>query len=461
MNRNQPSGVPIYIVILFLVCLTVLTGTGLADYHNLWVLKQGNDWMARSWNLKNELINLNLRIIELEDNLRAYFMSRNPAYLESWHALSDKMVSEFAILETLIQDNPTQINNLMQLRSLYDRKIKAFEDDIALFKNNELHEAAMIARLNESRQITERIHSLEFIMQDEESASLTQRRNHFLHKYKETMWIEIVINGMATLILVVFYQMVRSSFIKQSLVEDKLKAANDNLESTVQMRARQLSVLSHHLLKVSEEEKAKLARELHDELGSSLTAISMDISSVKEKLIKTDPALAHQLQRAKQTLVETINLKRRIMENLRPSMLDNLGLAASIQHHCEKLTWISGLKFQIDIEENLDDIGPDQAIALFRIMQEALNNAIKYSQATCVKITLKRQVAGLWLQILDNGIGISKEVFEKPKSYGLLGMRERALLLGGSFSVNQGRDGRGCAIEVHFPFPPLPTGSPH
>ncbi len=261
----------------------------------------------------------------------------------------------------------------------------------------------------------------------------------------------VILLVVCLVMLILFYRLIRLGFTKQRRVEAQLKLANDNLESMVQIRTRQLSVLSRHLLNVSEEEKAKLARELHDELGSSLTAIGMDISSVCDALSKTEPALAAQLRRAKQTLLETITLKRRIIENLRPSLLDNLGLAAAIRNKCEEIARLSGLQCEVDIAEEFDNIDPAQAIALFRITQESLNNTVKYANATHVKISLKRHATGLWLQVLDDGIGISSDALRKEKSHGLLGMRERALLLGGTFSAYTGKNQRGCVIEAFLP----------
>jgi len=261
----------------------------------------------------------------------------------------------------------------------------------------------------------------------------------------------VILFAVCLVTLILFYRLIRLGFTKQRRVEAQLKLANDNLESMVQIRTRQLSVLSRHLLNVSEEEKAKLARELHDELGSSLTAIGMDISSVCDALCKTEPALAAQLRRAKQTLLETITLKRRIIENLRPSLLDNLGLAAAIRNKCEEIARLSGLQCEVDIAEEFDNIDPAQAIALFRITQESLNNTVKYANATHVKISLKRHATGLWLQVLDDGIGISSDALRKEKSHGLLGMRERALLLGGTFSAYTGKNRRGCVIEAFLP----------
>ncbi|HTD02195.1 histidine kinase, partial [Undibacterium sp.] len=340
-----------------------------------------------------------------------------------------------------------------QLRLLFDRKMKKFDESTALFKDGGLAEVVTAIKLGEGRDIMDEIRLQNIIMEKEELELLTARRDRFYQEYNRALWIGNAINGIAILILILFYRLIRRSFSKQRAVENALKLANDNLETTVLARTEQLSVLSRHLLKVSEEEKAKLARELHDEMGASMTAISMDLSMVTEKLKKTEPALATQLLRAKQALLETVDLKRRIIENLRPSMLDNLGLTASIQNHCEETTRLAGLMYEVDISEDFDNIDPAWAIALFRITQESLNNVIKYAKASRVKITLKRQATGLWLQILDDGIGIPNDALKKPKSHGLLGMRERALLLGGSFTVKPGVANRGTAIEAFLPFP--------
>ncbi len=178
----------------------------------------------------------------------------------------------------------------------------------------------------------------------------------------------------------------------------------------------------------------------------------MDISIVTEKLKDKEPELAKQLQRTKLALLDTVDMKRRIVEDLRPSMLDNLGLSASIQHYYEEVTAMAGLSYVADIAEDFDTIDPAWSIALFRIAQESLNNVIKYAQATEVRISLRRTEQGLWLQILDNGIGIPTDAISKPKTHGILGMRERALLLGGSFSVKPGPDNRGTITETFIPF---------
>ncbi|MES2070533.1 MAG: CHASE3 domain-containing protein [Pseudomonadota bacterium] len=453
MKKNTSASIPIYVTALFIICLAILVGTAVSNYQNLQKLKQNNDWMEHSWSVKDHLKNINLLIMDAESSLRGYYMSEDPAYLGPWKTAKDKLSSEFIILNKLVQDNPAQVKNLTQLRLLFDRKMQKFEESSTLFKDGGLSEVVNAVKLGEGREIMDEIRLQDIIMEKEELELLTARRDRFYEEYNGALWVGNAINAVAILILILFYRLIRRSFSKQRSVEDALKLANDNLETTVLARTEQLSVLSRHLLNVSEEEKAKLARELHDEMGSSLTVISMDLSMVTEKLKKTDPAMANQLLRAKQALLDTVDLKRRIIEDLRPSMLDNLGLAASIQNHCEEITRIAGLEYEADITEDFDNIDPAWGIALFRITQESLNNVVKYAKASRVKVTLKRQPSGLWLQILDDGVGIPKDALKKPRSHGLLGMRERALLLGGSFTVKPGLANHGTAIEAFLPFP--------
>jgi len=219
----------------------------------------------------------------------------------------------------------------------------------------------------------------------------------------------------------------------------------------VALRTEQLSVLSRHLISVSETEKARLARELHDELGANLTAISIDLNSVTERLRATEPALAAMLERARGTLVDTLELKRRIIEDLRPSMLDNLGLASALHSYCADYGRVTGLACDVLIDGAVDEAGPMQAIAVFRIVQESLNNIAKYAQARQVIVQLVREGDLLTLDIIDDGIGIDRDAASKAKSHGLLGMRERALLLGGSLQVGRGINECGTCVAASIP----------
>jgi signal transduction histidine kinase len=294
------------------------------------------------------------------------------------------------------------------------------------------------------------------IMTREQNEALSTGSAAFYHEYQKAVLLGIGINALAILVLIMFYQLVRRSFQNRAAVEYALQNANDTLESTVSKRTEQLSVLSRHLISVNEVEKARLARELHDELGANLTSISMDLGAVTQQLAHTQPELAAQLRRAKATLLETVELKRRIVEDLRPSLLDNLGLCAAIESYCEDFARMSSVRCETDVAINIDNREATLTIALFRIVQESLTNILKYARAGMVSVTLKRNEHGLVLRVIDDGIGITEDALQKPMSHGLLGMRERALLLGGTLTVRQGPEGKGTCVEAVIPLPLTP-----
>ncbi|MGZ9713551.1 sensor histidine kinase [Glaciimonas sp. GNP009] len=454
VKKITSSSLPGYVLVLFVICLLMFTGIAITNYQNLQNLKQNNQQMERSWAVQDHLKNINLLILDAESSLRGYFISGDQGFLGPWELAKEKLDPEFSTLSVLINGNPIQQQYLARLRDLYNRKLKKFEEGAALFKAGGLTDVITIFRKGEGKQIMDQVRALDVVMEKDELELLTKRRNRFYLEFNRTLLIGAVINCLGLLILVIFYRMIQMNFSRQRIVENQLKLINENLEAIVFSRTEQLSKLSRHLLKVSEEEKAQLARELHDEMGSTLTVIGMTLSNVTSELEKTAPVIAKKLLRAKHALQETVSVKRRIIENLRPSMLDNLGLAASIESHCESITHMAGLSYETDISEEFENIDPDWAIALFRIVQESLNNVIKYANASHVKITLKRDQTGLWLQILDNGIGISEDALTKPKSHGLLGMRERILLLGGTFTIARRKNVQGTLIEAFIPSQP-------
>ncbi|MBV8665566.1 MAG: CHASE3 domain-containing protein [Burkholderiaceae bacterium] len=452
MKMHENASMPFYVTLLFSLCLAILGTTAISSYRNLERLKQNNSDMERSWLIEDHLKNINLLITDAEDGVLGYYISGDQAALNPLRNAQDDLSSEFASLERLLAGNSIQQAHLAQLHDLFNRRMEKLEEHTTRLRRGGLRDAVDIVKRREGAEIMDEVRLLEVTMEKDELESLAASRNRFYAEFDRSLLAGYLASGFAILILVTYYRLIRQHLEKRRVAEEVLKRTNENLETAVSLRTAKLSILTRHLLSLSEIEKAKLARELHDEMGANLTAICMDVSIVTEKLKKIDPLLAGQLGKTKQTLQETVDLKRRIIEDLRPSMLDTLGLAASIRTHCEKVVRVPGLEYEEDIEEAFDDIQPEWSIALFRIVQESLSNVIKYAKATRVRIALKREAKGLKLRILDNGVGIRPEDMEKAKSHGLLGMRERILLLGGKFSVGQGMEKRGTSIDVFLPY---------
>src|SRR5688572_4602742 len=221
---------------------------------------------------------------------------------------------------------------------------------------------------------------------------------------------------------------------KQRETEAKLAQLHARLDQTVEARTEELSGLSRHLLTAREEEKARIARELHDELGSSLTAVNMDLAWVRQRL--DDPVLATRLARAAEVLTSTVAMKRRIIHELRPSMLDNLGLSSAIESHAADFSDQIGVPIETEVPDELPRLKDGSSIALFRIFQEALTNASLHAKATQIKVSLRPEGERLVLEVVDDGVGVGVGVGTRARmgtrNHGILSMRERALHLGGT-----------------------------
>jgi signal transduction histidine kinase len=202
---------------------------------------------------------------------------------------------------------------------------------------------------------------------------------------------------------------------------------------------------------VSEEEKARIARELHDTFGSNLTAINMDLNWIQRRTPEDARELRERLQRVLQMLAETVELKHAVIEGLRPSHLDNLGLAFAMKSHCREFSRRTGLPCEVEVEEDFDEIDPGWSIAFYRIVQETLTNITKHAHANKVRVSLHREPRGLRLRIVDDGVGLAEGATGKPKSHGIVGMRERMRQLGGTFTIAPGPGGKGTLVEAFIP----------
>jgi PAS domain S-box-containing protein len=210
-----------------------------------------------------------------------------------------------------------------------------------------------------------------------------------------------------------------------------------------------LRALAARVQDAREEERKRVAREIHDELGQALTSIKIDLSS----LIHEFPPEPQQLKRIESisTIVDqTIKSVRRISTELRPGILDDLGLIAAVEWAAEEFEARTATKCRLDLPQNDAAIDPDRATAVFRILQETLTNVARHANATCVDVRLLKELSGVILEVRDNGKGATEEQLAAAESLGIRGMRERALLLGGELLI-QGVPGQGTSIRVSIP----------
>ena len=212
----------------------------------------------------------------------------------------------------------------------------------------------------------------------------------------------------------------------------------------------ELRSLSRHLQSVREEEKARIAREVHDELGSTLTALRMDLDWMAPRL----PAGMETFREKRSAMVKLVEAAvaatRKIVTDLRPSILDDLGLAAAVRWQASEFQKHTGVPIEVEAPDEAGPIQRDTALALFRIFQETLTNVARHAKATRVWVSLTISEAGYVLQIRDDGVGMSEKDLIKATSHGVRGMRERAQQFGGDVTVSS-QPGRGTTLVASVP----------
>ena len=221
-------------------------------------------------------------------------------------------------------------------------------------------------------------------------------------------------------------------------------------EAEVRESRDRLRELSAALQTIREEEKTRIARELHDELGQALTALKMDAAAIAGELDPALQALHRRVEGMKQLIDGTVASVRRIAADLRPVMLDNLGLAPTLEWLTQEFALRTGVRVALNIPQENLPVGGHAATAIFRIVQEALTNIARHAQASEAEVVVLYEDGKVVVRVRDNGKGMAAHDARKSRSFGLLGMRERAYVLGGDITISGAPNG-GTLIEAMIP----------
>jgi two-component system sensor histidine kinase UhpB len=238
--------------------------------------------------------------------------------------------------------------------------------------------------------------------------------------------------------------------VHRALREAESRADRQRAEERLRESHEQLRALSVYLQYVREEERTRIAREVHDELGQSLTALKLDLAWVSGRLPRSQRPLLDKLATMSDHVDATIQSIRRIATELRPGILDDLGLVAALEWQANEFQSRTGI--QCHVTSTLQDtlLDADLNTTFFRIFQETLTNIMRHANATRVDVNSTTDAGWIVLTVQDNGRGIMPGEIRDRRSIGLLGMEERAALLGGEFSIS-GEPGRGTTVTVRIP----------
>jgi two-component system, NarL family, sensor histidine kinase UhpB len=234
------------------------------------------------------------------------------------------------------------------------------------------------------------------------------------------------------------------SFVARDIAERK-RAEQSLRESAAQLRA-----LAQHLESVREEEHAHMARVIHDELGQMLTALRLDISWLAKRVPKPSVAVERKIDEMIALTDDTIQASRRIVADLRPPILDDLGLVPAVQWYAEHLGKRAGFRIRLLTDGGEPKLDPQLAVAGYRILQEALTNVARHAQARNVEVRIGTDGATLVLEVRDDGCGVAASAASDEGAFGIAGMRERARSHGGNLEIS-GVAGAGTVVRVEIP----------
>jgi PAS domain S-box-containing protein len=229
-------------------------------------------------------------------------------------------------------------------------------------------------------------------------------------------------------------------------ITDRVKAENELLKRTAEIQN-----LTAHLERIREEERTRIAREIHDELGQQLTGLKMDVSWIMRKILPEDKPIHEKLSTMISLIDETVKTVRRISSELRPGILDDLGLIPALEWQGQEFEKRTGIKSLFYTQ--LIDFKPERELStnIFRVYQEALTNIARHAQATLVETSLEEKNGYVMLAIKDNGIGFAMEEAKTKNSLGLIGMRERALMFQGEITIESKKE-KGTTVTLKVPF---------
>ena len=228
-------------------------------------------------------------------------------------------------------------------------------------------------------------------------------------------------------------------------ISERIRAEEQLVELNQKLRA-----LSDHLQTVQERERLAMARDIHDEIGQSLTVLKLDLQWIAHRLLTRESAVQERVNEMRWNIEQLTSAVQRFAAVLRPPLLDSLGLAAAIDWQVAEFSRRSGIECFVMLNEEIDPLEPQLATAVMRIVQEGLTNVLRHARATEVSVSLCKREGQLVLEIGDNGRGIRPEEIESPQAYGLMGMQERARICRGELTV-RGAEGGGTLLRVTVP----------
>jgi signal transduction histidine kinase len=435
--------VPPFLIISFLAALFFVTGEGHAR------LQEAGERLQKSAAREHSIDELQNSLSRSIGAQRAFLLTGDQRYVDTYTRVVAEVEPRLDNLRAAYSGTDSSAS-VRELQVLMGKRLADLSMIQAIQKTQGAAAAIALVKTSVGADTGVIIGDTLDRLRDREGVAHHAATAHWESSLVLSRWITLggtifnmLLVGIATRL--VYLDIRRRTSLTEELRDQKLR-----LEGEVEDRTRELVELSTHLQNVAEREKASLARELHDELGGLLVGARMDISWAEQHHAKSDPDLKLRLQRVQQNLSAGVDLKRRIIEELRPTLLDNVGLYAALRWQMKETCGSAGLKCTESYPDEEPHFKSEASIALFRIAQEAFSNVLKHSGAKSVDISLDMDEETLLLRIADDGVGIAAGQFMAIGSHGLASMRHRVRALGGRLDLRSPTSG-GTMLIVQIP----------
>jgi signal transduction histidine kinase len=379
---------------------------------------------------QHALIEFIATLTDAESAERGYLLTGERSYLARYRV---SVPAVAAALERVRQSYDETYDG-SDLRQLTGKELAELADGVALYSTGGAAPSVSVGT-DAGRRTMDAIVRVSDAMRMEEAAKLAAATKAWESDYRLSRWVSgsgAVLNiCLVLLAMSLFYTDMRGRAQQAA----GLRGQKEELERQVEARTRDLAALSTHLQGVSEQEKSALSRELHDELGGLLVAARMDLSWLQQRLPTSDPTIEQRFKRIHESLSAGVDLKRRVVEELRPTLLDNMGLFTALRWQFKETCRRAGMRCTETIPESELKFDPVASIGVFRVAQEALTNILKHAEAQSADLYIEMEADIFLLRITDDGKGIAPNRLQNGLSHGLASMRHRIDGLGGTWEI--------------------------
>lgn len=439
------------IAMIAAIVITVGSLIGLESAHRR--LASTYEAALRDMAAANQLNEIMTRTSTVVSSQRGYLLTNNPIYLDPYLSAVRRIRDLAALVVQHYEDvgDAQAAKAFANAMTLFSERITAMEAARAAVKQGEMSLEEALSPTHLGIGTIEPVQNAITDLYNRELARARTAQDDGRFDQAISAVSAGALSLLTILLFVLLFRTLGRQMRQERLARDQLHEQQAHLDRLVRERTEQLDELATHLLNVSEDEKTRLSRELHDELGAILTACKMDVTWAHHKLRNVEPVIAEKLARAQRNLDAGIQTKRRIIENLRPTVLINFGLVTALRSLAEETADQQHWQLDLDLPEDDFALPESTAIVLFRVAQEALTNAGKYARASAMRVALACDGQRVRLEVIDNGIGLTPDQFNKPKTHGLFGMRQRVSAKGGRIDIHSLPQRLGTEIQVVLP----------